>query len=216
MYPEINNIRLKFRCEVAWNSMTGTDGKKFCNACQKTVYDFTDAKQQEFLQILAENGNNICGRFGADQMAPAPIRMPVWQKWVSAALVLIGINLFNTKAHAQGMPVRPTKQLQKDIFNGFVATENMAEFKGGQGAFMKFMSKHIQYKKGAVNGKVFAQFMVKKDGTLSNIKIVRGISPVNDQEVVRVLKLSPKWKPARNNGKVVESQYTVPVNFQRG
>jgi protein TonB len=215
MKTQINNISLNFRCEADWNSMKNVDGAKFCNACNKKVYDFTDAKQQEFLQILAENSYNICGRFSAAQMAP--IRVPVWQKWVSAALILIGINVFNSTADAQtGEPKVANKTIvAPDAMTvGVYSIESMAEFPGGTNALANFITKNIRYPKGAVDGKVFAQFTVTKDGSLTNFKIVRGINPINDQEVLRMLKLLPKWKPAINNGKAIDVLYTIPVSFQ--
>lgn len=217
MNNNITNIDLSFRCDANWDNMQVVDGARFCNTCNKKVYNFTDAKQQEFLQILAENGNNICGRFKCEQMIPGPIHIPLWKKWISAALILVGINLLHTKAQAQtGKPKAPAKAIiAPDMVVGMYSPMPMPTFPGGDKALMNFLARNIHYKKGAVDGKVFAQFVIKKDGSVGEIKIMRGISPVNDQEVIRVLRSLPRWKPARINGKAIESQYNVPVSFER-
>lgn len=226
MDTEIKKIRLKFNCDVDWNSMLTSDGGRHCNSCNKKVYDFTNAKQYEFLQILAENGNNVCGRFKLDQMDSQPIRVPTWKKWVSAALVLIGLNVLNNKVIAQGKPLPPKHKQIKFLppavlgdvevteMNGIVSPPPMAAFPGGQKALTDFISKHIKYSKNGKEGRVIVQFDVKTDGSLNNFKILKSVGAVNNTEVIRVLKLSPKWKPSKLNGKPVVCRYTLPVNFQ--
>jgi len=65
-----------------------------------------------------------------------------------------------------------------------------------------------------VTGKVFLTFIVRKDGTLADIKILRGLTTLNNNEAVRVLKLSPRWKPGEQWGKPADQQYTLPVIFK--
>lgn len=99
----------------------------------------------------------------------------------------------------------------------FTAVENSAEFKGGVDAFYQYLGKSIHYPKAArnanVQGKVFATFVVEKNGSLTHVRILKGIGYGCDNEAVRVLKASPKWKPGRQNGKIVRQQYTVPITF---
>ncbi|RYE15121.1 MAG: hypothetical protein EOP51_27225, partial [Sphingobacteriales bacterium] len=102
MNNDIKNINLSFKCPVDYTSMTDIEGGKFCNHCEKKVYDFTNSKADVFRQILAENNNSVCGRFTVEQMAvQQPAFNPAWKKWLSAAMVLIGINLWEGKALAQ-------------------------------------------------------------------------------------------------------------------
>lgn len=94
----------------------------------------------------------------------------------------------------------------------------MPMFPGGLEAFGKFLTEKIKYPKedreNGVSGKVFCTFIVEKDGTLSDIKAVRGPSATMNAEAVRVLMLSPKWTPGTdNNNKPVRTSYTVPINF---
>lgn len=91
--------------------------------------------------------------------------------------------------------------------------EYSASFKGDQKAFMLFLKKHLHCPANAPKGKVYIQFKVHKNGTLSNFSILRGLSPSCDKEALRVLKMMPKWIPAKLQGKVVDSRYTVPIAF---
>lgn len=219
MEDNIKNIRLKFNCPVNLEDMQLVKGGRFCNSCNKVVHDFTNAKQQEFLSILAEHGGSICGRFSAEQMAPVQSNQFPWKRWVSAAMLLIGINLFNNKANAQIGKIKITKQQTKpqpETFVGGIGEDvDLPHFPGGEVEMYKFIKKNIRYNKAAKNGKVFALFTVKKNGVIADIKIVRSSDPTNSNEVIRVLKLSPKWHPGKLNGKAVDTQFALPVNFSR-
>jgi len=99
----------------------------------------------------------------------------------------------------------------------YAAVEQAAQFPGGVQAFSVFLAKSIQYpdeaRKAKVQGKVFATFVVEKDGSLSNIKVLRGIGSGCDEEAVRVLKTSPQWEPGKQNNLPVRQQYTVPISY---
>ncbi|MCB0400925.1 MAG: energy transducer TonB [Flavobacteriales bacterium] len=92
------------------------------------------------------------------------------------------------------------------------------EFPGGQAAMQKFIVKHIEYPQIAiengVSGRVFVQFVVSKDGSISDVQVVRGISPELDAEAVRVIKLMPKWTPGTQGGNPVNIRFTLPINFR--
>lgn len=92
-----------------------------------------------------------------------------------------------------------------------------AEFPGGTREFMNHLIKTIRYPADArrqhIQGKVFLQFVVEKDGVLSNIKVVRGVSPDLDAEAIRVIKSSPKWHPGLLKGVNIRQRYTLPISF---
>jgi TonB family protein len=100
----------------------------------------------------------------------------------------------------------------------FTVVEEQPEFPGGNQEMFKFLGKKIKYPTKAANnnvqGKVFLQFIVTEDGDVRDIKVLKGIGAGCDEEAARVLALFPKWKPGRQNGKAVNVQYTLPVNFQ--
>ena len=94
----------------------------------------------------------------------------------------------------------------------------MPEYPGGQSALLQYLARTIKYpeesqRKGE-QGKVTVSFIVNKDGSLSDYKVVTGVTPLLDAEALRVLKLMPKWTPGKEKGKTVRVQYTVPVTFR--
>ncbi len=105
----------------------------------------------------------------------------------------------------------------KDDGPVFSAVEQVPEFSGGLPAFGNFLVKNIKYpaeaRKNGIQGKVFIAFIVEKDGSLSNIRVVRGVDNALDQEALRVLEISPKWTPGFQNGKPVRVMYSVPISF---
>jgi len=110
-----------------------------------------------------------------------------------------------------------TVEEKNDNKETFTVVEVMPEYPGGEEALIKFLDKNLQYPKEARNkgiqGKVWAGFIVDKDGTLINIEILRGIGGGCDEEVLRVLKLMPKWKPGTQSGVAVAVKYRYPINF---
>jgi len=88
-------------------------------------------------------------------------------------------------------------------------------FPGGQKAWGKFLTENLKWPDPVIDaqGKVYIGFIVESDGRLTNIKIIRGIVAPFDNEALRVIKKSPKWKPKIINGIPVRSGYTVPISF---
>lgn len=91
------------------------------------------------------------------------------------------------------------------------------EYNGGVEKLNKFLSDNLIYPKDdgeqTIQGKVIVTFIIEKDGSLSNLKIVRGLSPKIDKESLRVLMLSPNWIPGFINGYPVRCLYTLPLQF---
>ena len=101
----------------------------------------------------------------------------------------------------------------------FEVVEHMPEFTGGgMPALMEYLSKNIKYPEAAmkkgIQGRGIVQFVVEKDGSITNVKILRGVDPELDKEAVRVVSAMPKWKPGTQKGEAVRVKYTVPVMFR--
>lgn len=100
----------------------------------------------------------------------------------------------------------------------FMVVEQMPEFPGGIKELMSFLSKNSKYPASAmaknVQGRVIVQFVVEKDGTPTEFKVIRSVDPDLDAEALRVMKEMPKWKPGMQRGQVVRVKYTVPVTFR--
>ncbi len=96
--------------------------------------------------------------------------------------------------------------------------EQKPEFNGGEAAMYKWLSDNIVYPSAAseegVQGRVVVEFVVGKDGSITNVRVVRPRHPALDKEAVRVVKAMPKWIPGRNNGQPVKVTYTLPVTFK--
>ena len=102
---------------------------------------------------------------------------------------------------------------EADIFQ---VVEDMPQFPGG--SVQKWIAKNVKYpmiaQENNIQGKVFVQFVIEKDGSVSDVKVARSVDPSLDKEAIRVVKAMPKWKPGKQRGKPVRVSYTVPINFQ--
>jgi hypothetical protein len=87
------------------------------------------------------------------------------------------------------------------------------EFPGGPEAFDRFIKEN--FKNPTAKGKVYAMFVVEKDGSLSGIKVIRDIGYETGAEAIRVLKISPKWIPGKNNNKFVRVLYSIPISVNQ-
>ncbi len=96
--------------------------------------------------------------------------------------------------------------------------EQMPQFPGGESALMEYVSKNVVYpeeaKEKEIQGRVFIGFVVEKDGSIGEVKVLRGIGGGCDEEAVRVIKGMPKWKPGIKDGKPVRVSYMMPINFK--
>lgn len=97
-------------------------------------------------------------------------------------------------------------------------SEVMPEFPGGTESMMKFLVENIKYPKEAMDkgiaGRVFVEFVVEQDGSLSDVKVLRSVDPILDNEAVRIVKTMPKWKPGTEGGKTVRVKYVLPIVFR--
>ena len=113
-------------------------------------------------------------------------------------------------------PVVETEKVDEDVIH--VSVEFMPEFPGGTAALMKYLGANIKYptisQEMGSAGKVIVQFVVDKDGTITDPIVVRGVDAYLDKEAIRVISSMPKWKPGVQNGKKVRVKYTVPVVFR--
>lgn len=101
----------------------------------------------------------------------------------------------------------------------FQLVEEKPSFNGGDAnEFSKWVNSKLQYpeiaKENGVQGRVTLQFTVNPDGSVSNVKVIRGVDSSLDKEAVRVVSMSPKWKPGKQRDRAVKVTYTFPVIFQ--
>ena len=95
--------------------------------------------------------------------------------------------------------------------------DELASFPGGEAACMKWLSDHIKYpeecKKEGIEGRVYVQFVVNKDGSIPEVKVLRSPHPLLSEEAIRVVKAMPKWKPAKVKGEIVRQRFILPIKF---
>ncbi len=100
----------------------------------------------------------------------------------------------------------------------FTVVEDPCAPIGGMQSFYKFITKKLKYPKKAkrmgVEGRVYVQFIVDKDGSITNVQVLKGISADCDEEAMRVIKMSPKWKPGKQRGRAVKQKMVVPIVFK--
>lgn len=98
----------------------------------------------------------------------------------------------------------------------FGMVEEQPSFPGGQAALMKYIEENMRCPdpESDASGRVIVQFVIGKDGTVKDPKVVRGITPALDGEALRLVRNMPKWKPGKQMGEAVEVRYTLPVTFK--
>jgi len=128
---------------------------------------------------------------------------------LSTAVITLCLNVINEKAIAQSIDIAKTSTNKN-----FSAVEELPTFPDSHEDFLAFVKKNLDQTKASKPGRINVTFMVEKDGTLSNVKAIGRIFDNHAaDEAVRVIKLSPKWNPGKQNGKPVKVQYVVPVLF---
>ena len=100
----------------------------------------------------------------------------------------------------------------------FQIVEEMPSYPGGEAKMYEYLGKNIKYpqiaRESGIQCRVFVNFVVEPDGSVSNVKVMRGIGGGCDEEAMRVIKSMPKWKPGKQRGKAVRVTYTIPVVFK--
>ncbi|MBR1514109.1 MAG: TonB family protein [Bacteroidales bacterium] len=113
-------------------------------------------------------------------------------------------------------PVEDKMQPDKD--GVFQIVEEMPQFPGGEPKLMEYIAKNLNYPQEArdkgIDGRVFIGMVIEKDGSVSNVKVLRGIGGGCDEEAVRVIKALPKWTPGKKDGKPARVSYQIPINFK--
>ena len=112
-------------------------------------------------------------------------------------------------------PEPPKNEEENKVFD---VVEEQPSFPGGQGALMAWLNDNIKYPvvaaENGIQGKVIVQFVVGKNGSISNVKVLRSVDPSLDKEAVRVVSNMPNWTPGKQNGASVNVRFTLPVIFR--
>jgi TonB family protein len=118
---------------------------------------------------------------------------------------------FSSKENHHLKPPSKTQVLKQEDTEIFEIVEQQPEFVGGMGELNRYLSKNIKYPQAAqranVSGKLMISFVVRQDGRITDVELIKGTGLSWDEEVVRVIKAMPRWKPGKNRGKAVNVRY---------
>lgn len=131
-------------------------------------------------------------------------------------LLTLLISLLSLSSFCQEENIFDTTNTVYDL----VAIEDPPEYPGGQDAMMKFLSKNSRYpdaeRKQGIQGKVFVTFVIDKKGNVTHAEVYKGVKggPGLDEEGLRLVNMMPRWKPGKQNGKLVRVRYILPLHFK--
>lgn len=192
-------------------------------------------KARDAKEVIAEMSNDIQNQ-EAPPPPPPPPPPPAEQqlvvKYVAPVVVdslkvedqsklMISDEQVETTVNKEAVEVVEQKQDEVQVEQKeeevFMVVEEMPEFPGGTPALRKFLAESVKYpvvaQENGIQGKVYVNFVVNKDGSVSGAKIARGVDPSLDAEALRVVSTLPKWKPGKQRGVPVRVSYTVPISF---
>lgn len=119
------------------------------------------------------------------------------------------------KAKEEIAQPEPPKEEENKVFD---VVEEQPSFPGGPAAMMQWLKDNIKYPvvaaENGIEGRVIVQFVVSKTGSISDVRVARGVDPSLDREAIRVVSSMPKWTPGKQNGTTVNVRYTLPVTFK--
>ena len=173
----------------------------------------TEVVEEEMVEITKQ-----------EEQKPQPVEMPkqttqleIVQDDVEVEDIEINAEVDQQEVIEEYVPVEVEEEevQEQEIFQ---IVEEMPSYPGGEQKLMEYVAKNIKYpqiaRETGIQGRVFVGFVVEPDGSVSNVKVLRGIGGGCDEEAVRVVKSMPKWKPGKQRGKAVRVSYMLPVNFK--
>ncbi len=159
-----------------------------------------------------------------EEQKPQPVEVPkqttqleIVQDDVEVEDIEINADVDQNEVIEEYVPVEVEEEevQEQEIFQ---IVEEMPAYPGGDAKLMEYVAKNIKYpqiaRETGIQGRVFVGFVVEPDGSVSNVKVLRGIGGGCDEEAMRVVKSMPKWKPGKQRGKAVRVSYMLPVNFK--
>ena len=173
----------------------------------------TEVVEEEMVEITKQ-----------EEMKPQPVEMPkqttqleIVDDDVEVEDIEINVETNQNEVIEEYVPVEVEEEevVEAEVFT---IVEQMPRFPGGDAKMYEYLGKNIKYpqiaRETGIQGRVFVNFVVEPDGSVSNVKVLRGIGGGCDEEAMRVVKGMPKWSPGKQRGKTVRVSYTLPVVFK--
>lgn len=187
------------------------DVDKYCNLLARVALQSADIS-------LANHFNNSLTVKRIQMMRTLKTKIGIWKGLGLAAVLplLFVVLACQEQVSEKNGTDQPTKiRLVEPVYDN---VEQMPQYKGGFDAMASFIQRHLKYpeksKKENVAGMVFVSFVVEKDGSLSEVNVMKGVNEELDAEAVRVVKLFHNWEPGMKDGKVVRTKMILPIKFQ--
>jgi len=200
----------------------------YINASRNASKKMRDAKE-----VIAEMSNDLQNEAAPPPPPPPPSEVQTVVKYVAPVVVdsvkvedesklMISDEQVATTENKAAVEIVEQKQEEVEPEQKeeevFVVVEEMPEFPGGVIALRQYLANAVKYpviaQENGIQGKVYVNFVVNKDGSVSNAKIARGVDPSLDAEALRVVSTLPKWRPGKQRGAPVRVSYTVPISFK--
>ena len=180
---------------------------------------------EELEQLVAEETVMNSEKFTAYEMEDdAPEQVTKTQDEVAQSDVAIGAIDYDQGSDEAEHVLKVNEKVVDEIppaveeTKVFDVVEQMPQYKGGDQALMDYLNKSIKYpviaEENGIQGRVVCTFVVERDDSITDVKVVRSVDPSLDKEAVRVLKAMPKWIPGKQNGSAVRVKFTLPVTFK--
>lgn len=180
---------------------------------------------QEMEQLVAEETVMNSEKFTAYEMEDdAPEQVTKTQDEVAQSDVAIGAVDYDQGSDEDEHVLRQNERIVEEAppaveeSRVFEVVEQMPQYPGGDAALTTFLAQHVKYpavaEENGIQGRVVCTFVVERDGSISDVRVVKSVDPSLDKEAVRVLKSMPRWVPGKQNGATVRVKYTMPVTFR--
>jgi len=208
-----------FACEEKLESETqqilDNNSKLFdSNEVRSKLAEFEAANPEDQFIIVETNLNDPSDLAKLKEVMPGQLKWTHIQNNEGNSKMISIINIDAKGETGDGIELAKTDH-EKNVF---AVVENSASFRGGIDAFKTFLKENLKYPKEAfkknIKGIVYLEFIVEKDGSLSDIKVAKGIGSGCDEEAIRVLENSPKWSPGTQRGVTVRQKLIQPISFR--
>ena len=212
---KIGNQEIKVE-QSATETQDGQPGEKFI-AKGRVVDDQNSPIVGAIVQIAGTKKGTVTDRDGKFSLEVS-VGDKITASYIGLESFTIGVSKSFSEKNEYILALPKETEGELDPNKVFDVVEQMPQFPGGTGKLFEYLAKNVRYPKEAedicAQGRVIATFVVEKDGSVSNAKVVRSIDPVLDAEALRVINGMPNWNPGMQNGEPVRVKYTVPISFR--
>ena len=211
-----------------WNSSSSTSENEIGTdtllldsvaADSAAVYEVEAAKKAA--EEAAKKAKEAAERVEKDKKAKEEVRLK--QKEITQTANATSTQIKSNPIKESKEPVKPVVKngspaVTVETTKVYDVVEEMPYFPGGPAKLFEYLSQNIHYplvaEENGVQGRVIVTFVVERDGSITDVKVVKSVDPSLDKEAVRLIKSMPKWKPGKQNGSAVRVKYTTPVTFR--